>query len=158
MGGNSGTIPTTSRDEPPLFVDLDGTLIRGDLLLESFLVLIKRQPLMLFILPLWLFRGRAYLKQEIARRADVHPDGLIYNDRLLERLRQERALGRRLVLATASNRKYADAIAAHVGIFDTVLASDEIRNLKGKAKADAILEHTGGDPFDYIGNGARRAR
>ena len=143
-----------SRRDPPLFVDLDGTLVKTDLLLESLLVLLKAQPWMLFLLPLWLLRGRAFLKAQIACRAEVAADGLVYNEPLVARLRSERERGRHLVLATASHSKYANAIANHLGFFDHVLASDEVINLKGARKVEAILAHTGGSVFDYAGNEA----
>jgi len=139
-------------DEPPLFVDLDGTLVTTDLLLESLLVLLKARPWIVVMLPLWLLRGRAHLKAEIARRADVIPDGLVYNERLLERLRSEKARGRQIVLATASHTKYATSVAEHLGLFSHVLASDATNNLKGERKVEAIIAYTGGKPFDYAGN------
>ena len=142
------------RDEPPLFVDLDGTLIKTDVLLESLLVLIKAEPWMIFLLPLWLLKGRAFLKAEIARRTDLRADGLIYDERLIAMLRSEHEKGRHLVLATASNRKYADAVAEHVGVFAHVIASSDTENMKGKQKVEAILAYTKGAPFDYAGNEA----
>jgi 4-hydroxybenzoate polyprenyltransferase len=140
--------------EPPLFVDLDGTLVKTDLLLESLLVLIKARPWMVLLLPLWLLRGRAILKAEIARRADVAADGLVYDERLLVRLREERDRGRQLVLATASHAKYADVVSSHLGLFGGVLASDATNNLEGARKVEAILAYTGGGAFDYAGNAA----
>jgi hypothetical protein len=56
---------------PPLFVDLDGTLIKGDLLMESGLALLRHAPLALLHVPWWLMRGRARLKAEIARRVRI---------------------------------------------------------------------------------------
>jgi 4-hydroxybenzoate polyprenyltransferase/phosphoserine phosphatase len=143
-----------SVSQPPLFVDLDGTLVKTDLLLESLLVLIKQQPWTLVLLPLWLLRGRAYLKAEIARRADVAADTLVYDDRVLGLVRAESERGRPVVLATASHTRYADAVASHLGLFTGVLASDETRNLKGSRKLEAILAYTGGACFDYAGDAA----
>jgi 4-hydroxybenzoate polyprenyltransferase/phosphoserine phosphatase len=140
--------------QPPLFVDLDGTLVKTNLLLESLLVLVKLQPWTIVLLPLWLLRGRAYLKAEIVRRVDVAAEILVYDDDLLARLRAERDAGRTLVLVTASNTKYAEAIAQHVGLFVDVLASAGTRDLNGDRKLAAILAYTAGDAFDYAGNEA----
>lgn len=133
-------------------VDLDGTLIATDLLWESLIGLIKRHPLNLFLVPLWLLRGRAYLKERLAGAASIEPQKLPYRQevlRLIARLRQEGA--RRIVLATASHQKFAEAVAAHLGIFDEVLATGSGRNLKGKAKAEALRARFG-DDFLYIGD------
>jgi len=140
--------------EPPLFVDLDGTLLKTDLLVESALVLIKRRPRAIVLVLLWLLRGRAHLETQLARRAEIAAETLVYDERLLVRLRDERDRGRRLVLATASQASHAEAVARHLGLFDGVLASDATRSLDGDRKLEAILAHTAGASFDYAGNAA----
>ncbi|MCY4270199.1 MAG: hypothetical protein OXE80_08520, partial [Gammaproteobacteria bacterium] len=90
-----------------LFVDLDGTLIRTDLLFESALRLVRRNPLYLLAIPFWLLRGRAWLKQQLARRVILDPAGLPYNAEVLSWLREERARGRGMTLITASNQRCA---------------------------------------------------
>ncbi|MEC9375932.1 MAG: UbiA family prenyltransferase [Pseudomonadota bacterium] len=135
-----------------LVVDLDGTLIRTDLLHESVLVLIKRNPFYLIALPFWLFQGKAHLKQEIAERVELPIDLLPYNSDLLDYLQEKRRTGVKLMLATASNKRYAEAVAAYLGIFDLVLASDANRNLSGRTKLNAIREMLGKGSFSYVGN------
>ena len=78
---------------PPLVVDLDGTLIRTDLLLESICKLMKQNPLALFALPLWLLKGRAYLKRKIAQRVELAPALLPYRTDLVDYLRAEHEKG-----------------------------------------------------------------
>lgn len=136
----------------PLCVDLDGTLIHTDLLMESFLVLIKKQPLAIFYVIGWLLKGKAYCKEQIALRVDLRADLLPYNAALLEKLRQEKEQGRTLVLATASHRKFADQVAAHLGLFDTVYATEDGVNLSSSRKRDCLVRHYGEEGFDYIGN------
>jgi 4-hydroxybenzoate polyprenyltransferase len=120
---------------PPLCVDLDGTLIRSDLLLESFLLLLKRNALYLFVAVFWLLRrGKAGLKAEIAW------------------LKSEQAQGRELWLCTAANEKLANAVAEHLRLFSGVLASDQRNNVVGQRKADELVERFGRGGFDYCGN------
>lgn len=135
----------------PLVVDLDGTLIRTDLLLESTLRLIKKKPWLALRIPLWLLRGRAYLKRAIFHRVEIDLRLLPLNDELLAWLRDEKASGRRLVLATASDYQQACSLAEPFGLFDTVLGSDGQRNLKGRAKLKTIVDVCG-EEFDYVGN------
>jgi beta-phosphoglucomutase-like phosphatase (HAD superfamily) len=87
----------------PLVIDLDGTLIKTDLLIESFLLLLRKNFLYLFLAPIWLLRGKAYFKAEIAGRVDIDVKLLPYNQEFLAYLREQRANGRELWLATASN-------------------------------------------------------
>ncbi|HET8701499.1 MAG TPA: UbiA family prenyltransferase [Nitrococcus sp.] len=143
-----------AQPSPPLIVDLDGTLLSTDLLHESVFALIRRSPGYLFCLPVWLLRGKARLKDEIARRIDLDIPGLPFNESFLAHLKAEKASGRALVLATASNQKFAQRIAEHLGIFDAVIASDEKVNLCGQHKLAALRERFSDTGFDYAGNGA----
>jgi 4-hydroxybenzoate polyprenyltransferase len=137
---------------PPLCVDLDGTLIRSDLLLESLLLLVKRNALYLFLAIVWLFRGKAVLKAEIASRVRLNPATLPYNKELLAWLKDESGSGRELWLCTAANVQLAELVAQYLGIFDGVVASDSSVNLAGKRKADQLIERFGLGAFDYCGN------
>lgn len=136
----------------PLCVDLDGSVIRTDLLYESLLLLIKRNALYVFMAVLWLLQGKAVLKAQVAARVELDPSSLPYNLELLDWLRSERARGRRIWLCTAANDRLADAIANHLGIFDGVMASDERINLAGRRKADRLVASFGYRAFDYCGN------
>ncbi len=137
----------------PLCVDLDGTLIKTDLLWESLLVLLKQSPLSIFQLPFWLLKGKAYFKHAIARRVTLDVTTLPYHQDLVEFLSNERRSGRELVLATASHVTFARAVAAHLGLFDEqVYGSDVTINLKGARKVKLLVERYGARRFAYVGN------
>ena len=135
----------------PLVVDLDGTLLRTDLLLESALRLIKQKPWLALRMPLWLLRGRAYLKRKIFQRVKIDTALLPIHEELLAWLKEEKTRGRRLVLATASDYHHACVVVESLGLFDTVLGSDGQRNLKGQNKLQTIVAVCGKE-FDYVGN------
>ena len=141
-------IPT----EGPLCVDCDGTLIRTDLLHESALQLIKKSWLSVFLLPVWLLKGKAHLKHRIAERVELDVGTLPYNDEVLAVMRRARVDGRMTVLATASTRGQAEAVAAHVGLFDQIVATEEGINLAGPAKAARLEQLFGRGGFLYAGN------
>jgi 4-hydroxybenzoate polyprenyltransferase len=131
---------------------LDGTLIATDSLSEALLLLARKHPLDLLRIPAWLLAGKAQLKDEIARRVSVDVNLLPYRKDVLELLRAEKSAGRRLVLATASHRKIAEAVASHLGIFDEIVASGEGKNFKGREKLAELERRFGPGNFDYIGN------
>ncbi|MDO9161267.1 MAG: UbiA family prenyltransferase [Methylococcaceae bacterium] len=135
----------------PLVVDLDGTLTPTDTLVESIIQLGKQHPVDLLKLPFWLLKGRAEFKANIANRLTLKASNLPYRVELIDYLRHEKQNGRPLILATAANSSIADAVAAHLDLFDTVLASSENLNLKGSAKLAAIQETVGTD-FVYAGD------
>ena len=136
----------------PLCVDLDGTLIRNDLLVESVLALLRINPLFLFLLPVWLLYGKAHLKQQIAERVELDPVSLPYNKPFLAWLKKQEKTGRALVLTTASNVKFANAIAKHLKLFSAVIASDADTNNAGHNKCARLREEFGDGNFDYAGN------
>jgi 4-hydroxybenzoate polyprenyltransferase len=142
----------TLNPEVPLVVDLDGTLIRTDLLHESVFALIKRNVLYIFMLPLWLLRGKAHMKQQIADRVELKFDLLPYESEFLEYLRAEQKSGRRLILATASNAAFAEGVARHLGIFDDAVGSTPTENNSGSRKLRRIRALLNGADFAYAGN------
>src|SRR5262245_7254402 len=138
--------------EVPLAVDLDRTLIRTDLLWESFCALLKQHPAAVMLVPLWLLRGKAVLKRELAKRVRLDMTSLPYNMSFLNFLREEHRRGRELVLITAADSCYARQIADRLGIFSAVLASDNGLNLKGRRKAEALEKRFGVGGFAYAGD------
>jgi 4-hydroxybenzoate polyprenyltransferase/phosphoserine phosphatase len=135
-----------------LVVDLDGTLIKTDLLMETASRFLIKQPFRFFKLLVWLAEGKSALKSHLAVTNRIDVTSLPYNQELLTWLRDEKAHGRRIVLATASHRILADQVAAHLDLFDEVLATDGTTNLKSSAKRDALVSRYGERGFDYVGN------
>jgi 4-hydroxybenzoate polyprenyltransferase len=136
----------------PLCVDLDGTLIRTDLLHEALFMLLRINVLYIFMIPIWLLAGKAHLKAQIARRVMPDAKGLPFNAELLQWLKDQKKSGRELVLATASHQRYATAVAEHLKIFNSVEASNDTVNLSSSVKADRLVERFGEGGFDYAGN------
>lgn len=138
-----------------LCIDLDGTLVRSDLLMESALKAAKEQPIAA-LRALWALRqGRAQFKQRLAEVVELRADLLPYNPTVLALIETAKAAGRPVVLATASNRKYAAQVTAHLGCFDEVFASDETTNLSSQAKARQLVARFGERGFDYAGDSAK---
>lgn len=150
---NPGAEPAADSDLP-LCVDLDGTLLRGDSLVEALVRALRSDPALLLRLPGWLAGGRARFKERLAAATTLDPATLPYNDPFLEFLKQQRAGGRTLYLVTASHRTPAGAVARHVGLFDEVIASDGTVNLKGRRKRDELVRRFGEGGFDYAGDAA----
>lgn len=151
----SRSVPLPAVPLPPLVVDLDGTLIKTDLLVESVCRLLRQKPLALLALPFWLLKGRAHLKREIAGRVQLDPALLPYRTAILEYLRAERGIGRQIILATGSDGRFAKQVADHLKLFDLVLASDGVTNLSGKRKQARLVGQFGEKGFDYVGNESR---
>ncbi|PZR43066.1 UbiA family prenyltransferase [Paraburkholderia fungorum] len=137
----------------PLVVDLDGTLIRSDVLIESGFAFLKTAPHRFHEPLLWLAReGKSGLKARLATATNVDVAVLPYDAAVLEWLKAERKSGRTLILATASHERYAQAISAHLGLFDKTFASNENVNLSADKKRDKLVAEYGQKGFDYAGN------
>jgi 4-hydroxybenzoate polyprenyltransferase len=144
---------TIDRSGTPLCVDLDGTLLRGDMLFETVFALIRSKPWMVIPLLGWLLSGRAYLKARLAEAAGplVDVSSLPYDEDLLSYVRIARASGRRVELISASDEKLVRRVADHLGCFDDAVGSDGTRNLKGAVKAAFLAERYPGG-FVYAGD------
>jgi len=136
---------------PALCVDLDGTLVKSDTLVDSTLAIARHHPSALLNLPKWLLQGKAALKRHIAGTVELDVAHLPYNRELLQYLEQQHASGRPIYLATAADAATAQRVADHLGIFNGVLASDGTLNLAGDNKLAAFRSRFG-DDFCYIGN------
>lgn len=136
----------------PLCVDLDGTLVKLDTLHQALFLLLRRDISSIFRVPGWILKGKAYLKDQVMQRVTLDAKVLPYNQTFLTWLRKEHAAGRKLVLATASNYRTANAVAEHLGIFDEILASNADTNLRNNRKLAAIRERF--ERFAYAGNDA----
>lgn len=137
-----------------LVVDLDGTLLKSDMLYESFwsaFSLNWRSP---FLSVAALGRGKAALKSYLRSEADVDAISLPYDEAVIEYVRAHRARGGRTALVTASNQVFANDIAEHLQIFDEVYGSDAAHNLKGSKKASFLVERFGDVGFCYMGDAA----
>ena len=122
----------------PLVLDLDGTLIAGDLLYKSFFSILQRNPLIVFSCAAWLLKGRAALKRQLALRNRIDWDCLELHQDVLALARREKSAGRTIVLATAADAVLAGQLASRLGFIDQLYASDGELNLKGKTKADML--------------------
>jgi 4-hydroxybenzoate polyprenyltransferase len=134
----------------PLCVDLDGTLIKSDSLHDGFCELVRKDPFSVWRVPLWVMRGRARVKIEIARRAPLDAARFPYNLPLLRYLQAQCREGRPLYLATGADTGLAERVAAHLGIFQGVLGTEDNVNLTKSRKLARLQERFG--EFDYIGN------
>jgi 4-hydroxybenzoate polyprenyltransferase len=146
--------PKTQMDMPsrPFVVDLDGTLLKSDLLLESAMAFVRSQPSG-WLKPLgWILRGKAFLKEQLAMATVIDVTLLPYDRDVLAMIETQRKDGRKIILATASHHSLAVRVAAHLKVFDDVLATSLECNLSGTHKRDLLVALYGERGFDYVGN------
>jgi 4-hydroxybenzoate polyprenyltransferase/phosphoserine phosphatase len=143
--------PSAPPTGEPLCVDLDGTLVKSDTLLDSVVVLARQSPRLLLRFPMWIAQGKAAFKRNVSSVVALDVAHLPYNQPLLEVLRQQHAAGREIYLATGADNLLAERVAAHLGLFTSVLASDGSVNLTGRTKLAAFQQRFPAG-FSYIGN------
>ena len=134
----------------PLVLDADGTLLRTDMLLEGIWKGIGTDP-SATIKAFSLIGDRAAFKAEIARIAPLRVDLLPTNAEIVAMATEAKDAGREVSIASASDISLVQPLADHHGI-ERVFASDNGVNLKGTAKADALVAAYGDKGFDYAGN------
>ncbi|WP_241524029.1 UbiA family prenyltransferase [Oceaniglobus indicus] len=137
-----------------LAVDLDGTLLRSDMLFESFCAAFAADWRTPFHAAGALRGGRAALKRRLADAAEIDVTLLPYDPKIIAYVERWRAAGGRTALVTASDGALARRIADHLGIFDEAHGSDGTRNLKGREKAAFMDETFGAGGYAYMGDAA----
>jgi 4-hydroxybenzoate polyprenyltransferase len=140
------------KQKQPICVDLDGTLTFADTFFETLILFIKKNPIKILKVFIWLFIGKAYLKKKLAESVHLDPKLLPYNFQLIEWLRLRRNSGHKIILCTGSDFLIANSISNYLGFFDLVIASDGYVNLTGKNKANLLSTHFGDSGFIYVGN------
>jgi len=148
--GEASRAPSVCTDYP-LVLDLDGTLLRTDLLLEAALQYAKKSPHTAFLLIWWALKGIAHLKHQLAQRTDLAIELLPVNEQLLSYARRTADEGRTVVAATAANIELAGKVCSRFTFIDEVIASCERTNLKGARKAEALSARFP-DGFAYAGD------
>ncbi len=142
---------TDKSSQIPLCVDLDGTLIKSDSLLESTIIAVRKNPLLLLLMPFWILKGRLYFKKSIEKFGKCEALLLPYRREVLDFLKKEKDKGRKIVLATATVKSIADDVSNYLGIFDEVIATETV-NLRSEEKRKKLVEKFGSKGFDYIGD------
>jgi 4-hydroxybenzoate polyprenyltransferase len=138
----------------PLVVEFDGTCVKTNLLLEFLLALLKQKPQYLFLAPFWLVRGKAYLAQQIARRACVDVGLLPYRTEFLEYLKSRRKCGRSIILATRTDLQVSRQVADYLMLSDASLHREGAVTLLEKAQLRRMVRRLGEGGFDYATSGS----
>lgn len=148
------SMPVANDDDSriPLVVDVDGTLITSDILAESYRMFLLHKPTQALV-ALTTLSDRAAFKKKIADSVDLDMQKLPFNPQVMALVAKAKADGRKVYLASASDRKYVEALAEALQLFDGVFASDGALNLKAEAKARVLCEAFGEKGFDYVGDG-----
>lgn len=141
-----------SEKEIPICVDLDETLIRSDSLADSIFCALKNNPLIIFLLPFWIIKGKFYFKKRILEFFQINPEILPFRNEVLDFLKLKKEEGRKIILISASLQEIADSVANHTGIFDEAYGTSSETNLKANNKSLFLVEKFGKFGFDYIGD------
>jgi hypothetical protein len=124
-----------SLNQSTLYVDLDGTVIKTDLLYESILLLLKKSIFQALLIPIWLIKGKANLKHQLSKRVHIPVELLPLNTEFNDYLKKEVERGRNIVLISASSQLPVRQVSDHLGLFIDAMGSDEDHNLKSKNTA-----------------------
>jgi len=139
-------------DRRPLVLDIDGTFLKTDMLYEGFWAGLGRDPISVLRLTAAHLRDLPKFKRSIAELVELPVERLPVNEAVLAIARDAREAGHEVVFASASDRSLVERLAAHHGIVDRVMASDGTTNLKGRAKAAALVAAYGENGYDYAGD------
>lgn len=136
----------------PLVVDLDGTLVEEDMLIECLRYQLPKRPLSSLAGLSMALLNKGAMKEHLAKGFIFSPKNLSYRHEVVQLVEEARTSGVRVFLATGSVKSIAEPIASHLGLFSGVFASTRGFNNTGQNKARALVELFGRQGFDYVGN------
>ncbi|GEO16336.1 UbiA family prenyltransferase [Microvirga aerophila] len=145
---------TTAVSAVPLIVDLDRALVQSDLLYELLFEAVSVGLKHNLQVARQIWTGRAALKQYLASDCHLDYGSLPYDEQVLKLIRDAKARGQDIYLATACDEHHAKAIAEHLGCFDGYFVSIDRRTLSDPHEGDALVQAFGRNGFDYIGHDA----
>ena len=138
----------------PLVIDIDQTLLRTDMLLESFWIAVGKDAVGALKCTWRHIRERARLKHEMSLLSELDVSRLPVNEAVLELAQNAMREGREVILASGSDQALVDKLGERLGISGAHLGSNVTVNLTGSAKRDALVERYGENGFDYVGDAA----
>ncbi len=144
----------TGDKDIPLVVDLDGSLLKTDLLFESFWNGLSRHPAGTIRSALRHLGHKPSLKVALTGGGRVDISLLPVNAEVLSLCRDAAEAGRAVYIATGAAGSGANAVADYHGGFAGVFATDGETNLTGARKAARLEAEFGAGGFDYVGDTA----
>ncbi len=136
----------------PLVIDVDGSLLKTDLLLESFWAALGRHPLLCLLAVFRFAFNKPMLKQELAQLAALDVALLPLRPEVLALIAQAKAAGGAPLLASGADMALVQKLSSHIGLTTPPMASDGRRNLTGATKAEALTARFGVGGFTYVGD------
>jgi len=144
--------PSDPPDRTPLVLDVDGTLLRTDMLYENFWAAMGRDSAATLRTLAARWTRPNLLKGALREIAAPNVDLLPVRPAILALARQARAEGRPVLLASGSDHGLVDALARRLELPGEHFGSDGTRNLTEDTKAQALVDRFGEGGFDYAGN------
>ena len=137
----------------PLFVDLDGTIIKEDIGQIAIKKKIKDNIFNIFgILVRFLLFGKPSVKFYVSKNFQVDFDKLHFNQSCINFIKEAKKLGRKIFLISGSQEIVVKVVANKLNIFDDVYGTRKNYNMISYNKVKFIHDTLGFKKFDYIGN------
>lgn len=136
----------------PLVLDVDGTLLRTDLLYESFWAALGRDFTATLTATFRHLNRPERLKLALANIARPRTDLLPVRDAVLDLAREAAQAGRAVHLVSGSNQTLIDDLARRLDLPGPHFGSDSDRNLTDATKAAFLKDKFGEGGYDYAGN------
>ena len=136
-----------------IIVDLDGTLLKTDMLCEAVVAKISKNfKETINILKVLLLNNRLEFKNYAFKDNTIDINTLPFNQEVISKVKKLKKSGNKIYLVTASPTNIAIKINEALKIFDNVYGSTDEVNLKGEEKKKLLNKLFGKKNYHYFGN------
>ena len=142
-----------TNDRVPLCVNCEHALLKTNLFQEAVFLYVRRHPLNIFLLPIWLLRNKSSLIQKMSQDLQINWRTVPLWERVVERVRAALNDGRRVIFLTAMPQPWSQMLSKEFAGSEVILQSGASGSGPHATAASSLIELFGLKGFDYIGDG-----
>jgi 4-hydroxybenzoate polyprenyltransferase len=139
----------------PLCVSCEHALLKTNIFQEAIFLFVKKNPLYIFLLPIWFLRGRSALIQQVSEGVRINWRTVPFCERVVERMRAAHDGNRQVFLLTSMPKIWACELSAEFAYSKTIFIGERNNETSAEDAVSNLTNLFGSRGFDYIGEGRR---
>ena len=139
----------------PLCVNCEHALFKTDIFHEAIFLLIKKNPLYIFLLPFGVLGAKSGLLQRLLQQVQINWHTMPLREEVVKRIRAARDENRQVCLLTSMPEPWARELSAEFTHSDPLLIDENAEEGAARSARSLLIRSFGLRGFDYIGGGSQ---